>query len=219
LSLLNCRQLREIYYNGNPIENTHPLITRFLNRMHNMVQTVYNDTHSVHNHNIQESIRTSIINVFKYEITLSFEEINKQILTDEILTQKTKEILTEYCADTTEHSTLLITFKDLLCNVWQRIIKSEHGDEIKKILNIEMSDALCKCFTGRLSRLINVLNGFYDDIVVKIGTTEQIGNIIVQVKERLGSEYNVEKHKEIVIAELKERDYDNATINEWIAFI
>ena len=33
-----------------------------------------------------------------------------------------------------------------------------------EILNIEMEDSLCKCMTGRFSRLINVLNGYYDDI-------------------------------------------------------
>ena len=41
---------------------------------------------------------------------------------------------------------------------------------------------LCKCFTGRLSRLINVLNGFYDDIIINIGTNEQIGNIIILIR-------------------------------------
>ena len=35
-SLLNCTQLRCIDYTWNPIENIHPLITRFLNRMTNI---------------------------------------------------------------------------------------------------------------------------------------------------------------------------------------
>ena len=34
---------------------------------------------------------------------------------------------------------------------------NENGHEIKRILNKVMSDALCMCFTGRISRLLNCL--------------------------------------------------------------
>ena len=143
---------------------------------------------------------------------LTYEQVNKMILEDTILTPTTKAILVEYCSDTTEHSVLLITFKDLLVQVWQRLYSHEDSNEIKRILNQEMSDSLCKCFTGRLSRLINVLNGFYDDIIVKIGSNEQIGNIITIVRDKLGADYSVEKHRELVIAELKEREYSDEVI-------
>jgi Leucine-rich repeat (LRR) protein len=63
ISLLNCRNLTKMYYNDNPIENIHPSLTRFLNRQQNRKQTVYNDRQSVHNGNIQQSIRQSIINI------------------------------------------------------------------------------------------------------------------------------------------------------------
>ena len=82
-----------------------------------------------------------------------------------------------------------------------------------------MNDALCKCFTGRISRLVNCLNGFYDDVKIKIGTNEQIGNIIIMVKERLGKDYNVDRHRELVRNELKEREYSDDVIDEWISFI
>ena len=67
--------------------------------------------------------------------------------------------------------------------------------------------------------MVNVLNGYYEDITVNIGTNEQIGNIIVLIKEQLGADYNVERHKELVIKELKERNYDDKIIKEWIEFI
>ncbi len=35
-----------------------------------------------------------------------------------------------------------------------------------KILNDEMKESIGICLTGRFSRLINVLNGFYDDIII-----------------------------------------------------
>jgi Leucine-rich repeat (LRR) protein len=63
ISILNCRFLTEINYGSNPIENIHPAITRFINRTKNRNMTVYNDRQSVHNSNIQESVRQSIINI------------------------------------------------------------------------------------------------------------------------------------------------------------
>ena len=42
---------------------------------------------------------------------------------------------------------------------------SENKNELIERLNQEMQDAECMCFTGRLSRLINVLVGYYSDII------------------------------------------------------
>ena len=59
----------------------------------------------------------------------------------------------------------------------------------------------------------------YDDIIVKIGSNEQIGNIIAIVRTKLEAEYSVAKHKALVIAELREREYSDEVIEEWISFI
>jgi Leucine-rich repeat (LRR) protein len=63
MSILNCRFLTLMNYNNNQMENIHPMITRFLNRIKNRNMTVYNDRQSVHNGNVQESIKQSIINI------------------------------------------------------------------------------------------------------------------------------------------------------------
>jgi Leucine-rich repeat (LRR) protein len=65
ISLLNCRNLNDIIYHDNPIENIHPAINRLINRTKNRYLTVYNDNQSVHNGNVQESIKTSIMNILK----------------------------------------------------------------------------------------------------------------------------------------------------------
>ena len=216
LSLINCIDLKIIYYDSNPLENIHPVLQRFLNRRKNNILSVYNDKQSVHNHNIQESIKKSIMNILQDTKTnLSIDSI----INDVILTDITKAALIEYLEDPTEHSVLMITFKDLLIPVWNRIIKHKESEEIKRILNQEMNDSECKCFTGRLSRLVNCLNGFYDDVEIKIGMNEQIGNIIVMIKEQLGKDYNIDHHKYLVRKELKEREYSENIIEEWISFI
>ena len=84
-----------------------------------------------------------------------------------------------------------------------------------------MIDSHCKCFTGRISRLVNCLNGFTDLVKINISNNQQIGNIIIIIKEKLELEnnYSVEKHKELVIKELIERDFNEIIIKEWIDFI
>ncbi len=88
-------------------------------------------------------------------------------------------------------------------------------------MNIEMNDALCKCFTGRISRLVNCLNGFNTNIKINISDNEQIGNIIILIKNKLIEEnrYNLKIHKQLVIENLLDKQYDMTTINEWLEYL
>jgi hypothetical protein len=92
-------------------------------------------------------------------------------------------------------------------------------DEIKKVLNVEMNDSICKCFTGRMSRLINCLNGFDELVSITMADNEQLGQIISLIANKLGNEYTVEKHRELVKQEMEERGYDEKVIEEWISYI
>jgi hypothetical protein len=173
----------------------------------------------VHNHSIQESIRESIQNILKFKPTI--ENLNNLILNDNILTKNTKEILMEYSEDTSIHTILNITFGELLLYVFNRIQNNEHKDEIKRILNSEMHESICKCFTGRISRLINCLNGFDELVNIRIAGSEQISQIISLIQNKLNKEgnYNVELHREQVKNSLIELDYDISVINEWVNYI
>jgi len=221
-SIIQLRYLTKFYCCGNPIEYTPPVVSNFLNNLRNTLGiNVYNDTQSVHNHNIQESIKQSIYNVLKDKYTDDITSTINEILNDNIINETSKGALLEYLNDQSKHGVLNITFKDLLVPIWQRIQKHPHKDEIKKILNIEIKDGLYKCYTGRLSRLVNCLNGFCDDISIRIGTNEQIGNVVIMTQQLLEKEnrYTVELHKELVRKELKEMDYEDAIINEWLEYI
>ncbi len=214
--IYNCRNLRYFEYSNNEIEHIPPDITRFLNRLHNG-QNIYLDTQSVHNHNIQTCIKTSIQNIMNYKpIIINYLEY---IMQDTIFTELTKQSLIEYSNYEDIHTELNITFKELLIYVINRIEINPHKDEIKKILNDEIKDSLCKCFTGRISRLINCLNGFDPEVNITISDNEQISQIIILTRELLSKDYTVEKHKELTIKELKERGYSDDIIKEWIDFI
>ncbi|MEK6646878.1 MAG: hypothetical protein AABY84_09430, partial [Candidatus Firestonebacteria bacterium] len=97
-----------------------------------------------------------------------------------------------------------------------RIHENKHRNEIKKILNNEIRDSINMCFTGRISRLINSLNGFDKDVIITISDTEQISQIILLIRDQLGSKYTIETHRELVKKELEERHFDSHVINEWI---
>ena len=137
-----------------------------------------------------------------------------------MLTDETKNILIEYCDNTDIHSLLNITFEELLLNIYSLILKNENRDEIFQIMNIEMQDSLCKCFTGRIGRLVNCLNGFDEKIKINISDNEQIGNIIILIKNQLIAEnkYDLETHKRLVKISLLERGYELNIIEEWLEY-
>ena len=142
-------------------------------------------------------------------------EYCKDYLLKSSISEQVKREIINYCDDKTEHSVYLVTFEDVFYYVMNRIIKHENSNEIMKILEAEISDTICQCFTGRVTRLVNVLNGYYDDINIKIGTNEQISNIIVAMMSKYEGEELVEKIRK----ELEEREYDEETIIEWLSYV
>jgi len=221
-SIIYCRYLIYFHYINNEIINISPIVIRFLNRMRNLDNLeIYNDTQNIHNHAIQESLFDSIVNIINQNYIINSTEIINSIIQDTILTEKTKNLLIEYCQNKDVHSRTQLTFEELLFNVWTLINTLDTKDEIKSILNTEMHDSYCKCFTGRISRLVNCLNGFTDLVKITISDNQQIGNIIIIIRDKLLLEnnYSVEKHKELVIQELTERGFSEEIIKEWIDFI
>jgi Leucine-rich repeat (LRR) protein len=209
--LINLQKF--ICYN-NPITYIPPNINRTLNRIKNH-QNIYKDQQNVHNHDIQNCIRQSINNII--QIKPSISNLETFILENKLLNDKTKSLLFDYILN--EDLFNNITFKELLFVVLTIIETKPNKNDIYEILNQEINDAECKCLTGRISRLINVLNGQDERIIINISDKEQIGNIIVLIRNNLGNDYTVEKHKELVIKELKERGFNEDIINEYINFI
>jgi len=228
LYVLNFRHLQEITFENNEIELS-PQIARFIHRIQNRninsnKISVYNDTQNIHNVNIQVSVKDSINNITTRTDLPKFNQENliSYILQDDTLLNKDQ--LIEYSNDVNVHSLLLLTFAEVLWYTLQTIIKDFKFDiqqEIKSILNQDINDAECKCFTGRINRVINCLNGFSPLVSISISDNEQIGNIIVIIKEKLEltNSYTIETHKELVIKELEERGYSKDIIDTWIGFI
>ena len=129
-----------------------------------------------------------------------------------------KELLIGYCQEPTPHSIHLITYKELLSYVWQRIIKSDHEEELLNILVEELAEAECKCFTGRFNRTLSTLVGFYDDIKINISDNSRIGTIISLVEKEI-IPYNAEEHRAKSRIRLLEAGYTEEDIKEWLEHI
>ena len=188
-ALAQNRTITRFRYYGNPIDYIPPSVERWLRRFQQQQNAnIYNDSQNVHNRRIQQCVSDSMERIMNeghpcYE---NIEQVHEVIVKDEILTEDCKQALLEYSADTNVHSELGLTFGEALRYVFSRIQSNPNADGIKGVLNQEMSDSLCKCFTGRITRLIDCLNGL--DSLVEINLlseNEMINMICGQVYESL----------------------------------
>lgn len=199
--------------NGNPIQNVYNLVN-------GPKVTIYNDSQSVHSSSIQSDIRQSITKIMKDNSILDVHQVLILVKRDDVLDDKTKKLLIRFSKDLTNHHTTLgITFGDLLAGVWEKIIslKPEYQIEVKKIMCEEMELSDGKCFTGKISRLVSCLHGFIKGVEIGISKSEQISNIITMTRQRLinKSELTTKKWKEEFIKEMKDRKYSEKDIEEW----
>ncbi len=215
----NLTQLTTLVLRRNPIENTlNPIIQRLLQRMQNKTnqKSIYSDTQNVHSSSIQQSVKVGVhalMNYYNPEHVLTYLDWIE-------LDKKTKEIITEYMDCKDVHTMLDITFKELFIAIVIEMesLSNDLQKEIKQRLNEEMQESECKCFTGRISRLVNCLSGYSDKVKIQISESEEIGNIISVILEKRGIK-TTETLKEEVSVALKERGYIETTINKWVKYI
>ena len=214
-------QLSTLHLSGNPIENLlNPIIQRVIQRIENIKKinkdTIYTDRQNVHSSSIQQSIKDSIYRLMNFYIV----DYPLTYLDWSVLTTHTKEIITEYIDCIDIHSMLNITFKELFIAVVIEMDKlsPDLQIEIQKRMNEEIQDSECKCFTGRISRLVNCLSVYYDKVCIQISETEEIGNIISVIMNKREMK-TVETLKDEVSVALKERGYADEKIAEWLEYV
>jgi len=217
MTIMMCKRLGTFYYNDNLYIN--PIIKRFLNRNKAISNDlkVYDNSQNVHDSSINKSITESMYRIIQESKVDTNSNILSEIVNDNVLNQLTKKSLIEYSNNPSIHSTLNVTFNELLVPVWNIIKNHENSNEIKEVLNIEMQDSLCKCFTGRLSRLINCLNGFDSRVLIKISESDEIANIIILVRNKYGND--TERQRMEVVKEMTDRKYDKQIIDEWLSYL
>jgi hypothetical protein len=219
VSLIRLRNLRYFYNDNNPIEYTSPVMVRFIEGLETRRRvgsgTVYNDAQSVHNSSIQKSVYDSLYRILN-DKPVDTKVLKNFIVSNEILSEECKRALIEYSDDLSVHSLLGVFFEETLDVVLSIIMRHKDKDEILKIMNQEMSDAMCMCFTGRLTRLLNTLNGFDPRVSITISDSEQIAAIVEIARKKTS---DPEEQRELVTRDLRERGYSKEIIEEWSSFI
>lgn len=74
-----------------------------------------------------------------------------------------------------------------MCYVWLFINEQEQSkqDELYKRFSEEMKEAHGTCFTGHLSRIVNVVSGFHPNICIGVSLSDQIYSKLQQVIQQL----------------------------------
>ena len=121
-----------------------------------------------------------------------------------------------YCSDEYIHSKLQLNYKEILLPVLDYIRNNTNKDELLNILCQEIQDSQGKCFQGRISRTINILNGYHDCVNINTSDNEQIGNLIINLQKKYSNQLELEEN---FIKVMQERNYNNEIIKEWINYI
>jgi hypothetical protein len=171
---------------------------------------IFKDGQNIHTSSIQSSAKQSINALFKDPFVCSKDDIIKECITWPI--SCLPDLLT-YLDDTYIHSTLLVSFYDAFVKVFGRIMSHPNKTDIIHRLNEELQESECKCFIGRLTRLVNCLAGFYDDIVIGISNSERISTIILST---LGGREMTDELKKICVDKLKAIDIADEEIEKWL---
>ena len=243
----HCTRIRELYFEHNQLVSLGPIVylrelirlqyrnnclgiqtvqvQRFLTRFDApslygtrgssiSTRTVYTDSQNVHDMHVQKTVCKSLRRL----LTDPKPRFSIEDIIDSGLDKDTIRLLRLYCSDRSVHSVHLLTYSELLGYVWARIEKHEHRDGLMKVLAEQVRDSEGKCFTGRINRLVSVLAGFCDDIVIEISDNSRIGAIISAARQQVNP-YDPEAHQDLAQTLLLEGGYDADTIQPWLGAI
>jgi len=215
LPIRNLRNLIYVDYDENPFEEPHhPAVLRILNRNKSIENTIYSDTQNIHDSEITKSVNKSINNLLKaYSNSLRSEHeiINKLI---DLKFSRIEDLLT-YFKIKDIHSYFNLSYFEIFQLVFSEIKSLNFNPEVLRRLEEELEDSSCMCFTGRISRTINSLNGFSDLVSVNISETSQINAVMGNIK----NDFEKGKiKKEELLNTVKRRLEEYNTKNETIEF-
>lgn len=205
----------------NPIEYIPPSVARLIRRTISGEKTVYEDGQNVHNSEVQKSVAESLGKLLKEEPDIGIEKAIDEMMKSS-LDEKAKKILLGYIRDKKEiHMICNVNFEETFVAVWHRIRRHLDKEEILKVLSQEILDSDGQCFTGKINRLVNSLNGFCRDVNIRIAENDQIAAVISAVRNQLENEgkYTKGKCRKLCREKLKELNVDEEKIEMWIKHI
>jgi Leucine-rich repeat (LRR) protein len=194
-NILACIYLRELHYDKHKIA-TNILYGRFLAKINvrSLQRDYHDDAENVHNSVVQKSLIQSIERLFSVTYPNIPFTSTGCLFTDNIL----KDFL--QCREI--HCLLNVGYQEIFEKVWNRIhsiLDSEMKQSALTRLREELQDSREKCFLGMISRLVNSLCGFFDDIQIHVADSEQI---VAKMRAHFAKFGKV--HKDTLIRELSQ---------------
>ena len=186
----------------------------------NNQNNVYTNTENVHATSIHTSIKNCITTLLLEPNEFSKEELFQSIYGSGVYTDEIMDEINDNINDETILIAVQATYYNIMSRVWSRIIKCVHPGIYARLAE-EVRDGMNLCFVGKISRLVNCLSGFYDDIIINISDNESAGSIAQQIIARRRRDFNDEaiSWNEETINEIKttleERGFSNEVITAW----
>ena len=212
--IIRLRTLLNLDYSDNPLGRISPQVEHFIFMVQERVSgraIIYNNNENVSDSAVKESAFVSIQNLMRDPApTFTLSDLKGSGLS-----QGAIGWLTMICNDIFRSTEYLITYQQLFSYVWQRIQSSEHRAELIKVLEQQIIESGGRCLIGRMTRLLSVLVGFYDDIHIAISTSAQI-HAAIKVTERSIRPYNAQTHRTLVAAHLTDLGYADDEAQPWL---
>lgn len=174
---------RNLNYNYNlaPINhNPRPILAR----------TTADQAQNVHNSDIQESFSKSVEKIMNNPAPSIPNFISKMswyyifdgfnLIANSLFVSLVKS----NCEITAVVSRNGVTWAEIFERIWAISEIHEYKNEIRRVLRDEINAGARVCFTGKITRLVNSLSGFIDDVQIGISENEQINNAIIACMRR-----------------------------------
>jgi len=200
-----------LYLYNNPIEYIDEELFNIVNGKNSFVKMkIYDDNQNVHDITIQKSLKRNILvllntNKKQYDLNTIIKDCHMNSI--EIIINNNILLNEKYI-----HYD--ISYFDVLNLIYNKIRDSPHKFEISKLLSLEIiqceNDKLC--FIGKISRMINCLSGFFEDIFFELSENDQIFNILNSIKQKYT---DIKDIKFFLEKELSERKYSVKIIKDW----
>jgi hypothetical protein len=152
---------------------------------------IFKNAQNVHIRSIEESVEQLIEklstyyprNKTVYDFETSYENILEKIV-DLPQADEVKGALLRITIDRAVYGNSNMTLSTILAKMWTYIQDSEHREELEKRLFEELVDSNSKCSTGYVSRIVNTLSGYDEEMSLRISFEDQI---IANVEARLNA--------------------------------
>lgn len=156
------------------------------------LSTTYDNAQNVHLSSVQENMRYAIEKLFTISVSslMSFASIVKLLKETYNLSKKTLKFFERLDEEDMYHSGYNISYKRLFEQVFAIINDSSSKEDLINIFIEEVEETSdYTCLTGKMTRLVNVLNGFVLDINVGISKNEELANSIIVLRNRYAKIY------------------------------